>query len=178
MQYDGVGAAGTNQYVRGNAMVMVLGNSGTDDAKYVGWMFGGTNGSSSKSREEAQRNETDLHLKTVVDNWFITHIVNTGYSDYIANSIFCNDRSIPGKSVTKWTQDTELGYGRNYTGYGALGRFMTGNNGTSLSANINPKPQFTCPQENDKFTVDKKSGGNGALSYPVGLITADEPVYI
>ncbi len=72
--------------------------------------------------------------------------------------------------------DTGLGYGKNVTAYGATERFLMGNNGTNLSANTKSQPQFTCPQENDKFTVKETSGGNGALTYPVGLITADEIV--
>jgi len=39
-----------------------------------------------------------------------------------------------------------------------------------------PKPTFVCPQENDKFTVSVENGGNGSLTYPVELITADEIV--
>ncbi len=38
----------------------------------------------------------------------------------------------------------------------------------------NPNPMFTCPQENDKFTVSPSNGENGTLSNPVGLITTDE----
>ena len=33
---------------------------------------------------------------------------------------------------------------------------------------------MTCSQKNDAFTVDDTSKGNGALTYPVGLITVDE----
>ena len=33
---------------------------------------------------------------------------------------------------------------------------------------------LTCTNQNDRFTVDDTSKGNGALTYPVGLITADE----
>ncbi len=37
-------------------------------------------------------------------------------------------------------------------------------------------PQFRCPQKNDAFTVSDTSKGNGMLTFPVGLITADEVV--
>ncbi len=176
MQYDGAGTSGTNSYTRGFAMEGQRWNSNSNDAKYVGWMFGGANGSASTSREQAQRNETDSLIKTKVDEWYKTNIVDTGYGNYVADSIFCNDRSTPGKSATGLSSDTGLGYGNNITGYGALGRFMTGNNSTTLYANENPQPQLTCAQENDKFTVEAESGGNGKSTYPVGLITADEIV--
>ena len=35
---------------------------------------------------------------------------------------------------------------------------------------------LTCPQKNDAFTVSDTSKGNGALTYGIGLITADEVV--
>ncbi len=171
MQYDGVGTAESNTYTRGFALANQTWNSNYDDAKYVGWMFGGENGSASPSKEQAQRNETDSGIKTKVDEWYKKNIVNTGYSDYIADNIFCNDRSTPGKSVTGWTNDTELGYGNNATAFGATARTNAWN------TDINKvQPQFKCPQENDKFTVEAKSGGNGKLTYLVGLITADEIV--
>jgi len=176
MQYDGSGASGSNTYTRGFALTNQVWNSNYEDAKYVGWMFGGTQGTTSTSKDQAQRNETNSEIKTAVDAWYKSNLVDTGYSNYVHDAIFCNDRSIPGKSVTKWTRDTGLGYGQNVTGYGASGRFITGNNGTDLSAHPNPQPQFTCPQENDKFTVEETNGGNGNSTYPVGLITADEVV--
>ena len=33
-----------------------------------------------------------------------------------------------------------------------------------------------CPQQNDAFTVNDTTNGNGALTYPIGLITTDEVV--
>jgi len=167
MQYDGTGASGSNTYTRDFALTKQVWNSNYGDAKYAGWMFGGTNGSVSTSKEEAQRNETSSEIKIAVDNWYKNNIVDTGYSDFVHDTIFCNDRSTPGKNLTGWNSDTELGFGNNNTAYGATARFYD----KQL-----PQPQFTCPQNNDKFTVETESKGNGALTYPVGLITADEIV--
>ena len=36
--------------------------------------------------------------------------------------------------------------------------------------------KLTCPQKNDAFTVNDTSNGNGALTYPVGLLSTDEIV--
>ena len=41
---------------------------------------------------------------------------------------------------------------------------------------INIQPTFKCPQKNDAFTAYDTEKGNGDLTYPVGLITADEIV--
>ncbi len=35
---------------------------------------------------------------------------------------------------------------------------------------------LTCLQQNDAFTVNDTSKGNGALTYPVGLLSMDEVV--
>ena len=35
---------------------------------------------------------------------------------------------------------------------------------------------LTCPQKNDAFTVSDTTNGNGALTYPVGLLSTDEIV--
>ena len=34
--------------------------------------------------------------------------------------------------------------------------------------------RLTCPQKNDAFTVSDTTNGNGALTYPVGLLSTDE----
>ncbi len=119
--------------------------------------------------EQAQRNETDSEIKTKVEEWYKKNIVDTGYGDFVADVIFCNDRSTPDKSVTGYSSDTGLGYGKKATAFGASARIKAWKNDLE-----NVLPQFTCPLENDKFTVEEMSGGNGALTYPVGLITADE----
>ncbi|MGN1000712.1 MAG: hypothetical protein ACI4OG_02110, partial [Bacilli bacterium] len=79
---------------------------------------------------------------------------------------FCNDRSVASTANTWHSSDTALGYGTNQTYYGAFNRIR----------NLK-QPQFACPQTNDLFTTSTSSKGNKALTYPVGLITADEAVY-
>ena len=79
---------------------------------------------------------------------------------------FCNDRSIATAANTWHSSDTALGYGTNYTVYGAGNRWSN-----------TKQPQFACPQTNDLFTTSASSKGNKALTYPVGLITLDELVY-
>jgi len=171
MQYDGAGTSGTNTYTRGFALTSQIWNTTYDDAKYVGWMFGGSNGTASTSKTQAQTNQTNSEIKTAVEAWYKSNIVDTGYSNYVHDAIFCNDRSTPGKSATGWTDDTGLGYAKNGTGYGAYAR-----SGVQSVNYNNVRPQFTCPQDNDKFTVSAENGGNGNSTYPVGLITADEIV--
>jgi len=151
-------------------------NTNFNDNKYVGWMYGPAGTTASTSKVQAQTNTVDSTIKGVVDTWYKTNIADKGYGNAVSDTMFCNDRSIPGKTITLWIGDTGLGYGKQKTAYGAAGRFMTGNNSTVLSAKTGIQPTFKCPQKNDAFTVNDTSKGNGALTYPVGLITADERI--
>jgi len=146
-------------------------NTNHNDNKYVGWMYGPTGTTASTSKEQAQTNTADSTIKGVVDAWYKTNIADKGYGSAISDTLFCNDRSTPGKTETGWISDTGLGYGTNTTAYGATARTGAWNSKTTPSA-----PTFKCTQKNDAFTVNDTSKGNGALTYPVGLITADEIV--
>lgn len=106
--------------------------------------------------EETHANTNDSTIKTVVDNWYKTNILDTGYEEYLADVIYCDDRKLENG-----------GYGTVATYYESWDRFMRG----SL---FGYNPVLTCSQKNDRFTVNDTSKGNGVLTYPVGLITADE----
>jgi len=69
----------------------------------------------------------------------------TSYTKYLSTTaVYCNDRSGDG------------------TYFGAYTRLIT-----------NKTPTYDCTDTNDKFTVDT-STGNGKLTYPIALMTADE----
>ena len=123
--------------------------SNTDNSA-LGYMYGTIN---ADSYEETTQNINDSLVKTQVDNWYQRHIANTGYNDKVADVIYCNDRSLYSGN----------GYGTNETYYGANDRMSSP-----------PKPSLICPQQNDAFTVNDTTKGNGTLTYPVGLITVDE----
>lgn len=148
-------------------------NENYADAKYVGYMYGPAGTGASTSKEEAQTNTESSTIKINLEKWYVDNIKNKGLDQYVADSIFCNDRSIPGKDITGWEYDTGLGYGTNTTEYGAVGRFIDTNSG---DYKVNANPIFTCPNKNDAFTVNDTEKGNGSLSEKIGLITADEIV--
>jgi len=163
-----------------------------DDAKYVGYMYGPANSSTSTtthstSRVQAQTNTVNSNAKDQVETWYKNNMLtnaansNKDLTPYLADSIFCNDRSISPTARAWWTSEensaTNRGFNKYATAYGAWSRTLdTGGNAKT------PTPTFVCPNNttvsavNDKFTVDSASGGNGKLTYPVGLITADEIV--
>ena len=122
---------------------------GYHNNKYVGYMYG----SSASNYEQTHTNTYNSTIKSTIDNWYKTNIFDKGYSDKVADVIYCNDRSL----------FSGAGYGSNQTIYSPYNRVRTNRN-----------PSLICSQKNDAFTVDDISKGNGALTYPVGLITADE----
>ena len=93
----------------------------------------------------ARENTTDSTIKTTIDNWYKDNL-NTNYGKYLSTTaVYCNDRS---------TSDN--------TNFGARTRLET-----------NKTPSYDCAATEDKFTVDT-STGNGKLTYPIALMTADE----
>lgn len=121
-------------------------SNASDDNTYVGYMTG-TVGASTYA--ETHSNTTDSAIKEVLDTWYRENLMN--YDSYIADTIYCNDRSL----------NTGLGYGSDATKYNFFSRIET------LS------PTLKCTNINDRFTVSS-SIGNGKLTYPIGLPTADE----
>ncbi len=108
------------------------------------------------SYEEAHKNEVDSDIKKYLEDWYEKHLLK--YASYIADTGFCNDRTL-------YTGD---GVGRNTTYYGSSGRLYSDNH---------REPQFTCPKSShDLFTVDNDKGNKMAI-YPIGLITNDEAAY-
>ena len=139
-------------------------NSSYNDNAYVGYMYGQTGASTYAA---AHANTNDSTIKAYIDNWYKTNIVGTANEQYLADNVFCNDRSI---STYTTSSNTKLGYGTNSTYY----RWAYGPwNGTNYG---NMKMILTCPQKNDAFTVSDTTNGNGALTYPVGLLSTDEIV--
>lgn len=123
-------------------------------------MYGKTG---SSNYNDTHANINDSTIKKFVDNWYTTNL--SQYSTYLADNIFCNDRKI--STYTDGSHGTS-GYGTNGTYY----RWARGPwDGSSYG---NTTVSFTCPQQNDAFTVSDTSKGNGALTYPIGLLSGDD----
>lgn len=154
MIYAGT-SAHANGYNDSSAKDMIIGesafNSSSDDNTYVGYMFG-TKGATTYANTHS--NTTNSTIKTKLDSWYDTNIVNTGNEKYIADAIYCNDRSV----------SSGTGIGTTKTTYAAQTRR---DNGT---------PTLKCTNNNDKFTKSTTIG-NGKLTKMIGLITTDEVMY-
>ena len=136
------------------------------------YMYSPSGSTASTSISQTLSNTSDSTVKTRIDAWYKENIIDTGYSNFVSDNIFCNDREI-SKDPSKDSNNnynsynfTTLGYGKNPTLYKTYSRL-----GYAFSTRY---PVFTCTQKSDAFTVSDTSVGNGKLKYPVGLITADE----
>ena len=94
----------------------------------------------------ARENTDNSAIKTIIDNWYKDNL-NTNYGKYLSTTaVYCNDRSASD----------------NTSFFGASTRLEK-----------NKTPTYDCAATEDKFTVDT-STGNGKLTYPIALMTADE----
>ena len=168
MIYDGTSAHANGESSSDRQISTSAFNSSYNDNAYVGYMYGQT-GASSYSQAHANINNSTI--KTVVDNWYETNIEEAGYSDYLADVIYCNDRKVDEDLSLTMGGTGTYGYGENATVYEPSGRIMAPDGSGGAQTN---QIKMTCSQKNDAFTVDDITNGNGALTYPVGLITLDE----
>ena len=94
-------------------------------------------------------NENDSTIKTYIDNWYNTNL--TSYTKYISTeAVYCNDRKAPSYNASSSF------YYYVYT------RLNAGN------------PTYDCEDSKDAFSG---SNSEAKLTYPIGLMTADEITY-
>jgi hypothetical protein len=133
-------------------------NANSDKAEYVGYMF---------TVGQQHGTGTDSTIKTYLDNWYANYTDLNKTGTKITDQIYCNDRTASTSDVAYSTTNYTTLTSWNSTGtkyyYGANGRVW----------NSPVSPDYKCPVASDKFTKTTAKG-NGKLSYPVGLITADE----
>ena len=126
-------------------------NTNYNSPKYVGYMYGNTDA----TPEEARTNTNDSTIKAYIDNWYANNM--TSYTKYLSTTaVYCNDREVGSGTYSA------TGSKFNYAAYTRLLTSET--------------PTYDCTNDNDKFTVDA-STGNGKLTYPIALMTADEIAY-
>ena len=120
-------------------------------SEYVGYMY---------TNEEQFGIQNSSTIKEVVDQWFVDYLIS--YSNYLdIDSGFCGDRNIANGYNWASLPTSDI----YYSAYERL---------SQTSTNINPS--FNCNGLNDLFTTSRSDKGNQALTYPIGLITADEVI--
>ena len=124
-------------------------NPADNDPMYVGYKYG-----TSGSLENNRLNTNDSTIKTYVDNWYKNNL--TDYTKYLSNdAVYCNDRT----EQTAGTYNT----GNTEFYYAPGGRLAT-----------NKTPTYNCTNNKDAFSG---SNSEAKLTYPIGLMTADEIAY-
>ena len=101
-------------------------------------------------------NTNDSTIKAAIDNWYSSNM--TSYTSKLEDTPYCNDRTI--YQLNGWNPNG--GDTTKYLYLGAYGRTQS-----------SYTPSLTC-NTNDAFTLLGNTQGNGKLTYPVGLLTADE----
>ena len=145
MIYDGTTAHSNGESSTDRQAGTSLFNLNSNDNMYLGYMY--TSG-------EAHGLSTSSTIKQANDN-FYTNVLSA-YANYIdINAGFCGDRS------TLNSLD-ESGTGTVITYYKPYLRVLAS------------RPSLTCENPSDLYSISSSSKGNKALTYPVGLITADE----
>ena len=143
-------------YIRATSAGMSYFNQHDTSAEYVGYMYeiGQQHGTSQSS-----------DIKTYLEDWYANYTDLNSTGTKITDQIYCNDRTASTDSsgtageISSWASTgTTYYYGAGLRLYGD---------------SSNPSPSLKCTNANDKFTTTIAKG-NGKLSYPVGLITADE----
>ena len=131
-------------------------NSKANDAAYLGYMYGTA---SSSTYEATHANTNNSAVKTTLDTWYNSNIKGTTSEQYVVDAIYCNDRELfSGTGIAMTSSDY-------------MARERLENNKT---------PSLKCTQANDRFTINSiinEVSGNGKLTNPIGLITADEVAY-
>lgn len=130
----------------------------------------------SPDEASAYMNNKDSRIKIELESWYENNIYNKKdgtdassryLEEYIADEMFCNDRS-----ATKSGQEFPLT--RQNTYYFDSYTRINGNSKTpSLKCTNKSRDGFTLGSSTSSI-VSPKNSGNNLLKYPVGLITVDE----
>ena len=113
------------------------------------------------AKEEMFTNTNDSEIKEAIDSWYQANM--SAFTERLEDTVWCNDRTFYSGSLIG--KDADGGISSN-----DWPSFSTSNRIETLHV-----PSIECPnKKRDGFTVSTDSGGNGALTYPVGLLTADE----
>ena len=148
MIYDGTSAHANGESSTDRQYGTSKFNAVYNNNMYVGYMY---------ASEEAHGTTTSSTIKTNVDKFYTDKLIN--YVSKLDSSIgFCGDRSTLNE--------------QNGVGTGTITTFNKG----YLRVEENT-PTLICENTNDYYTVSDAAIGNQMLSYPIGLITADDALF-
>lgn len=104
---------------------------------------------------QRQGHDNPSTIKGTLDTWYNNNIVKKGFGNYVdGNAGFCGDRRVSSGN----------GIGTSVTNYQPYTRIS------------NSSPSLSC-EDADIYTTTDSSTGNKSLTYPIGLISADEAMF-
>ena len=137
-----------------------------------------TNGDWINAYDATHDNIYPSNAKEVLDDFYKERL-ETNYANYLSDTLFCGDKEL----ATPGLKDSDnTGYGQNETYYAASERLTYDSNGEDLTV-ATPTLKCTNNADNDysRYTVDVQTLNNittnGDLTYPIGMISADEIVF-
>lgn len=147
--YSGNGSGNSSGFIGGSSTF----NDFYDDFYSVGYTY------NQNSYGGVQNNSV---VKDLVDNWYDNHL--DSYNNYFSTTaVFCND-----KSVARYT-----GWNYIFPPYDRLVFCLD----DSLAYGSFARPTYVCSNNNKSRYTVSSSTGNGYLSRPIALLTADEAAY-
>ena len=142
-------------------------NGSSDYNAYVGFMYGTTDIST------AFTNTNKSTIMTNLETWYKNNL--SSYTSKLADVIWCNDKeTIADMNYDpKGIRSSEIfdDSGRVSLYHAAYKRIMSSGNSDDL------QPSLICTNNISKLTVNDMTNGNGALTYKIGLLTADEVAF-
>ena len=157
-------------------------NRTTTNTMYVGWMYG-TIGSIGNNRGYTN----SAPIKITTENWYRDNIANNANYDNLVSTdaIYCNDRASGLYAANEemyyalWSRSSGLAANGRQPSYQCGQNSVGGYTAEESGKWVNSTDPYTSspPSIADKFSKTTGSGGNGQLTYPVGLITADEIMF-
>ena len=119
----------------------------TEDLYYITLSNGETN-IDNIINKMLKNNISDSAIKVGVDKWYEKYL--SSYSNYLEDTVFCNDRSI--HALSGWSLNGDVTKNLSYK-------------------NINTITNLSCQNVEDQFSM---SNNKAKLKYPIGLATAAE----
>ena len=118
-------------------------NENAYDPMNVGYKYG-----TSGSLENNRTNENDSTIKTYIDTWYKSNLIN--YTKFLSkDAVYCNNRNVREGQTYSMTSSFDF-------------------------ASVTEKPSYNCTSMSDAFSVNN---ANAKLDYPIALMTADEAVF-
>ena len=153
--YSGTSPDTTEGYI-GKSAFNVIPSGISSRPRFMSYMYGDDDDLDS-TLDGIKANTKDSTIKTYIDNWYNTYF--SSYTRYLSTeAVYCNDRQLSNGQT--WTFPSS-----NQINFAAYTRLDWENKG------VNANPTYDCVDSKDAFSVENE---NAKLTYPIGLMTADE----